>query len=226
MEFFGGLSGIGIVEWIYLSLWLNSLIVRKIVSRGQLPFMKLLDRDAMAEQDISMFSFFMRIHKLIVLHFFKFLDFRFDQRIRGIRIYCFGNNLHSDLCASHAFICIISFSIRICVTCSVSTFRSWPVWGSVCTAICFAFPYLPSQNIRNLLARELLGTDFISLIHQVISNKFIGEVVSRIVVQSALVGQSIFLFWLILQNRHSSVDFLSVENIVGSFLFWSFVLNQ
>ena len=46
--------------------------------------------DSVTEQNVSFFAFVVRVHKLIILNFFKTLYFWFDDGIGGIRIDWFG----------------------------------------------------------------------------------------------------------------------------------------
>ena len=58
------------------------------------------------------------------------------------------------------------------------------------------------------------------------STKFIGEVVSSLIIQFSLFLQSVFPLRIVLEQWHLLVELLLVEDVIGGLVFWSLVLGN
>lgn len=58
------------------------------------------------------------------------------------------------------------------------------------------------------------------------STKFIGKVVSSLIVELALFLQFVFPLGIVVEQWHLSVELLLVENVIGGLVFRPFVLSN
>lgn len=219
------LSWVDVVEWVDLCLWHHLLVERQIIGSGHLSSVELINLDTMAKQYIPFLAQLIGQHISTIHLLIEFGHLGLDWAIGPIWVHWFG--IHRACYFGGWLIGVFAHFVYL------------PIRLFGCMLI-----YLSSQNVRDLLLIDIVNISSFphTLSVNVISElglpepgvawaiaspdiEFIGEMVPRIVVQFALLSESLLFFGHVLQQGDVRGDFLTMEDLVRSLLLGSFILH-